>query len=348
MLCRCSARRFFVCCCCCRHNSRCWIPARASRQRRSKVTPSARPSAASLHLRTSGAWAATWHPQHVLRLTSTSASSCRTSSTFQVRFKCARVCVRGVGRTGQCAGVGCAQQFGLKSVAGLHTHCLCLLAAGGGQVYDYQVVFASGKPELRPWSDAVPSFSYNKALPYFQVRETLSGTTHTVSVSIAPAHLKHKQSSPAKKIHVFAAMPTDDNVTGLLYHVVCMCCRRWSFPLRTLCASATCWSHALMSGAAFCLSGRQAWARASSQEQHCRPLQLRQAPGTPLQAVLTAAVAAAGSLAGWWHTLWCSVPRPAAAAFSSSWKASWTRRGRSGGWLVSALQFAFMHACKPQ
>jgi hypothetical protein len=36
-------------------------------------------------------------------------------------------------------------------------------------VYDYQLVFASGKPEFKQWSENVPTFSYNKAVPYFQV-----------------------------------------------------------------------------------------------------------------------------------------------------------------------------------
>lgn len=37
-------------------------------------------------------------------------------------------------------------------------------------MYDYQLVLSSGKPEFKQWSDVVPTFSYNKALPYFQVR----------------------------------------------------------------------------------------------------------------------------------------------------------------------------------
>lgn len=36
-------------------------------------------------------------------------------------------------------------------------------------MYDYRLVPLAGKAEFKPWSDAVPTFSYNKALPYFQV-----------------------------------------------------------------------------------------------------------------------------------------------------------------------------------
>lgn len=37
-------------------------------------------------------------------------------------------------------------------------------------MYDYQLVHTAGKPEFRPFSDAVPAFSYNKHTPFFQVR----------------------------------------------------------------------------------------------------------------------------------------------------------------------------------
>lgn len=36
-------------------------------------------------------------------------------------------------------------------------------------MYDYHLVFVNGKPEFKQWSDVVPTFSYNKAMPYFQV-----------------------------------------------------------------------------------------------------------------------------------------------------------------------------------
>lgn len=36
-------------------------------------------------------------------------------------------------------------------------------------MYDYHVVFVNGKPEFKQWFDVVPTFSYNKAMPYFQV-----------------------------------------------------------------------------------------------------------------------------------------------------------------------------------
>lgn len=45
---------------------------------------------------------------------------------------------------------------------------VCCPAVGGGLVYDYQIVFVGGKPEFKSWSDSVPTFSYNKATPFFQ------------------------------------------------------------------------------------------------------------------------------------------------------------------------------------
>jgi hypothetical protein len=46
---------------------------------------------------------------------------------------------------------------------------MAVTPAGGGLVYDYHLVFVNGKPEFKQWSDVVPTFSYNKATPYFQV-----------------------------------------------------------------------------------------------------------------------------------------------------------------------------------
>jgi hypothetical protein len=41
--------------------------------------------------------------------------------------------------------------------------------AGGGLVFDHQLHFKSGVPEFKLWADAVPSFTYSKTVPYFQV-----------------------------------------------------------------------------------------------------------------------------------------------------------------------------------
>lgn len=36
-------------------------------------------------------------------------------------------------------------------------------------MFDHQLHFKSGVPEFKPWADTVPSFTYSKAVPYFQV-----------------------------------------------------------------------------------------------------------------------------------------------------------------------------------
>lgn len=36
-------------------------------------------------------------------------------------------------------------------------------------MFDHQLHFKTGMPEFKPWADTVPSFTYNKAVPYFQV-----------------------------------------------------------------------------------------------------------------------------------------------------------------------------------
>ena len=41
---------------------------------------------------------------------------------------------------------------------------------GVGLVFDYMVDFSrSFPPDLRGWGEMVPSFTYNKQLPFFQV-----------------------------------------------------------------------------------------------------------------------------------------------------------------------------------
>ncbi|WIA13579.1 hypothetical protein OEZ85_007146 [Tetradesmus obliquus] len=51
---------------------------------------------------------------------------------------------------------------------------------GGGLVFDHQLHFKSGVPEFKPWADTVPSFTYSKAVPYFQM---LVPTVDTVRFS---------------------------------------------------------------------------------------------------------------------------------------------------------------------
>lgn len=51
---------------------------------------------------------------------------------------------------------------------------------GGGLLYDYQLVFQAGQPQLSQWSKAVPAFSYSKSVPYFQM---LVPTVDTVRVA---------------------------------------------------------------------------------------------------------------------------------------------------------------------
>ena len=53
--------------------------------------------------------------------------------------------------------------------------------AGGVTLYDYQLAFRGGRPELRPWSASVPTFTYSKAVPYFQM---LVPTVETVGVGL--------------------------------------------------------------------------------------------------------------------------------------------------------------------
>ena len=40
---------------------------------------------------------------------------------------------------------------------------------GGGVVFDYQLNLKSQPLQLKPWADSVPAFTYDKAVPYFQV-----------------------------------------------------------------------------------------------------------------------------------------------------------------------------------
>lgn len=44
-----------------------------------------------------------------------------------------------------------------------------------GLVWDYQLSTKSQPPALKPWSESVPAFSYNKAVPYFQVTGFAAG-----------------------------------------------------------------------------------------------------------------------------------------------------------------------------
>jgi dynein heavy chain len=53
-------------------------------------------------------------------------------------------------------------------------------AAGGGLLYDYQLSFQGGRPQLSLWAQAVPAFVYSKAVPYFQM---LVPTVETVRVA---------------------------------------------------------------------------------------------------------------------------------------------------------------------
>lgn len=140
-----------------------------------------------------GRWAATWWPPAAMALMRLCASTWRRSWLSQVTARCVWCLQQQLGGMGgeplvpvtgsDCPnndlhwGRGCTctpachtQPAHTRSATSPPTTWPCL-GAGGGQVFDYRLVAGKGggqPPELRPWSEAVPVFSYHKDVPFFQ------------------------------------------------------------------------------------------------------------------------------------------------------------------------------------
>jgi hypothetical protein len=57
-----------------------------------------------------------------------------------------------------------------------------------GLVWDYQLSTNTQPPVLKPWSESVPAFSYNKAVPYFQVGGAAAGVGWCHACVMTGAH----------------------------------------------------------------------------------------------------------------------------------------------------------------